>query len=158
MNWYKIAQYMKGPFIGYKGMLTKDWRTGKEITTIKSPNGPWAGFFTSDKRVAEKFRDAFATMGDAMVIEARIDIRNPYIIDAQQGMAKDFMFDDKVFGKNPTNPSALAAFNQGYDGVIIHNTVDEGDVFVPKNSSQIEIIRKEVKTIDDTSKKEDLNK
>ena len=125
------------PLVVYKGMLKNDWETGNEINIIKSPNGPWAGFFSSQKNVAQKFQKAFATMGEARTVEAYLKIEKPYIVDAKGGYAKDFSFDDKVFGKDPKNPGALAAFNNGYDGVIIKNTADEGDVYIPKEPSQV---------------------
>ena len=125
------------PLVVFKGMLTKDWRSGKEITSFDSPNGPWAGFFTSSPEVASGFADAFGTMGEAAVYPVYISMTNPLVIDAKGKHAKEFMFDNTVFGKDPENPTAASAFGQGYDGVIIKNTSDEGDVYVPKDPPQI---------------------
>lgn len=120
----------------FKGILTKDWRTGKEINEFKSANGPWAGFFTSDEKVADKFRDSFSTMGEAKTVAVKIKMNKPFVIDAKGGFAKDFMMDNVVFGENAKIDS-VKIFDEGYDGIIIRNTKDEGDVFVPKSNSQI---------------------
>lgn len=133
----KVVDENGKPLVVYKGMMEKDWRTGNKITVINSPNGPWAGFFTSEKEVAKGFQDAFRTMGDTVTLEVYLKISNPYIIDAKGKLARDFMFDNSVFGEDPRRPDARSAFSSGYDAVIIKNTKDEGDVFVPKNSAQI---------------------
>ncbi len=136
----KIVDENGEPLVVYKGMMKNDWRTGKEIESIDSPNGQWAGFFTDRKDVAEKFQRVFSTMGEAVLHSVYLSIQNPYVYDANGALARDVMFDDKVFGKNPTNSDALAAFNKEYDGVIIKNTEDEGTIYVPKNPNQIKSI------------------
>ena len=128
------------PLTVFKGMLKNNWRTGEEIKIIDSPNGPWAGFFTSDEQVANNFRSAFTGMGEAVTHAVYLRIENPYMVDAKGGAAKDFMFDNTVFGKPAKNAEALQAFSQGFDGVIIKNTGDEGDIYVPKNSEQIKSV------------------
>lgn len=136
----KIVDENGEPLVVYKGMMKNDWRTGKEIESIDSPNGQWAGFFTDRKDVAEKFQRVFSTMGEAVLHSVYLSIQNPYVYDANGALARDVMFDDVVFGKNPTNPDALAAFNKEYDGVIIKNTADEGTIYVPKTPNQIKSI------------------
>jgi hypothetical protein len=132
----KVVDEEGNPQVVFKGMLSKDWKTGEPITEINSVNGPWAGFFTSDRKVADGFKESFATMGDAEVVEATIDMQNPLVIDAKGRPAKDFMFDNIVFGEG-SKIEAIKAFEDGHDGIIIKNTSDEGDVFVPKDPSQI---------------------
>lgn len=136
----KVVDENGTPLVVYKGMPKNDWRTGEEIESIDSPNGPWAGFFTDNERVADKFREAFSTMGEAVTHKAYIKIEKPFIVDAEGKRAHEVMFDDTVFGKNPTNPEALAAFSQGYDGVIIKNTEDEGNVYIPQSPTQIKSV------------------
>ncbi len=128
------------PLVVYKGMMKNDWETKKEIESIDSPNGPWAGFFTDKKDIAEKFQQVYSTMGEAVLHSVYLSIKNPYVYDAQGARAHDVMFDDTLFGKNPKNPGPSAAFNRGYDGIIIKNTADEGTVYIPKNPSQIKSI------------------
>jgi len=136
-NASKVIDENGEPRVVYKGMLKRNWRNGNEIFTIDSPNGPWAGFFSSSPTVAKRFSDVFATMGEATVVEAFINIKNPLTQDAKGARAKDFMFDDTVFGKDPTNPDGRDAFSNGYDAVIVKNTDDEANVFIPRDSNQI---------------------
>ena len=140
VRWFggsKVVDTNGDPLVVYKGMPSKDWRTGEPITVIDSPNGPWAGFFSSSTSVAAKFRDAYATMGEAKLLAVYLKIEKPFEIDAKGRLARDFMFDDTVFGKDPTNPTPLAALESGYDGIIIRNTADEGDIYIPKSPDQI---------------------
>ena len=133
----KVADAEGHPLTVYKGMMINDWKTDKPFTEINSANGPWAGFFTSDLNTAKGFMSAFSGMGPSQVVSVKLSMKRPMVIDAEGHPAKEYMFDDTVFGKDPTNPGALAAFNQGYDGLIIRNTGDEADVYVPKDPDQI---------------------
>ena len=121
--------------IAFKGMLTKDWRTDKEITIIRSANGDWAGFFSSDKQVAQEFEKAFATMGEAKTLSTYLNMDGAIEVDARGGKARDFQFDNI----NPLSrrKDMVDIINQSDVGVIVRNTADEATVYVPKNPSQI---------------------
>lgn len=137
-NASKVVDENGEPLVVHRGMLKKDWRTKEDINVIKSTNGPWAGFFTSREDVADSFKKAFSTMSESRVISVFLKIDTPYTFNARGNKyARDFMFDNTVFGQKARNPDALKAFDNGYDAVVIKNTIDEGDVFVPKNSTQI---------------------
>lgn len=131
----KVVDAKGKPLVVYKGMPSKSWETGDEITEIRSKNGPWSGFFSSDRVLASKFASAFGE--GAIVLPAYLSIENPFIVDAKGGNARDFMFDASVLGKKDYAPAREAIESGKYDGVIIKNTADEGDVFVPKNPEQV---------------------
>lgn len=149
MREYEIVTYKSPlrengeyPIKAYKGMMMKDWRSGEYITDINSPSGPWAGFFSSDPAVANRFADAYATLGnstnphEAAVYPAWLKMNHPYVIDAKGRPASAFQFDN--IDKSDRNQELLTIFNNPkYDGVIIKNTKEEGDIYVPKSSSQI---------------------
>ena len=121
--------------LAFKGMLSKDWRTGKTINTIKSVNGDWAGFFSSDKAVADKFRAAFATMGEAKTVSVYLDMAGADVVDAKGGKARDVQFDN-VSPANRRN-GMLDRINRSDRGVIVENTEDEKTVYIPKHPAQI---------------------
>ena len=137
-NWFgksKVVDDSGQPLVVYKGMPSADWRTGEQITEIRSASGPWAGFFTSDKEVASKFAEAFGE--GAITVPAYLSMKKPFVVDAKGGMARDFMFDASVLGKSDYLPARKALESGEYDGVIIKNTADEGDIYIPKGSTQV---------------------
>jgi len=139
-----VSEQSGAPSVVYKGMPVNDWRTGQPITTLKSTNGPWAGVFSSDPAVAARFADAVTNFTKpptiSQIMHAHLNIEKPFVIDAEGAPASSFQFDrpyDK-FTPDTNHPEIKAAIqNPDYDGVIIRNTSDEGDVFVPKSASQI---------------------
>lgn len=137
-DWFgdsKIVDESGEPLIVYKGMMKKDWRTGKDIDEFKSKNGPWAGFFSSDKKVAERFKKTFSSMGEAVVHEVYLKMSDFETIDAKGRPAKEFMIDN--LKKEERNQEVADAFERSKDGIVIKGTSDEGDIFVPKNPNQI---------------------
>jgi hypothetical protein len=137
----KVVDEAGQPQRVYKGMPANDWRDSSPIESIQSRNGPWAGFFTTKPEVAARFAESFAALtrngGEpAMTVPAFISIRKPFVVDAAGRPARDFQIDNL----NPAerNSEILSAFEgDQYDGVIIRNTADEGDIVIPKNPSQI---------------------
>jgi len=108
-NWFgksKVVDDSGQPLVVYKGMPSADWRTGEQITEIRSASGPWAGFFTSDKEVASKFAEAFGE--GAITVPAYLSMKKPFVVDAKGGMARDFMFDASVLGKSDYLPARKA--------------------------------------------------
>jgi hypothetical protein len=131
---------MAATYKAYKGMPAKDWRTGNEITEIRSANGPWAGFFTSDRAVAEKFAKAFEGRDPkqwaSKVVTANLQMERPYVVDAAGRPARDFQI-DSVNPAHINRELRAAIENPEYDGVIIRNTGDEGTIYIPKDSQQV---------------------
>jgi hypothetical protein len=137
----KVVDDAGEPMRVYKGMPANDWRDGSPIETIDSRNGPWAGFFTSKPEVANRFSERFADLtrngGEpAMTVPAFVSMKRPYIIDAQGRPASDFQFDN--LNASERNAELRAAIEgSDYDGVIVRNTANEGDIFVPKRPEQV---------------------
>jgi hypothetical protein len=118
----------------YKGMHPYD-AAGKEINTIRR-DGEFpafnrgepgvkvgGGFYTSDPSVASRFAKGLSEYGGA-VYPANIKFKNPYVIDAAGKPAGEIQF-------GPTGkPFRDAIRSKKYDGVVIKNTKDEGDVYV----------------------------
>ena len=103
--------------MAFKGMLSNDWRTGKAITTIRSANGDWAGFFSNDKAVAEKFRNAFATMGEARTFSVYLDMSGADVIDANGQLAREMQFDN--VSPVDSSPQLLTKIKESSQGLII---------------------------------------
>jgi hypothetical protein len=131
----------------YRGGPAKDWRTGKDITEFKSKNGPWAGFFTSDPNVGSKFAEAF---NNGVVTPAFVNISKPLEIDAAGKSAKEFQIDASVVG-GIDSPIRKKLLSGSYDGLILRNTSDEGDVFVPLKPTQIKSATGNAGTFDATN-------
>jgi len=89
---------------------------------------PGAGFFTSNPAVA----NTFAQIGrNPKIYPVSLQMKNPKIIDAKGRAAREFQWGehkDEFLG---------ALRDDKYDGVILRNTSDEGDVFVPKAQKQV---------------------
>jgi hypothetical protein len=135
-NWFgdsKVKDADGKPLVVYRGGPATDWETGKDITEFRSKNGPWAGFFSSDPKVGSRFAEAF---GSGVVTPAYVNISKPLEIDAQGRKARDFQIDASVIG-GTDSPIREQLLSGQYDGLILRNTADEGDVFVPLRPEQI---------------------
>ncbi|MCP4651154.1 MAG: hypothetical protein GY853_13895 [PVC group bacterium] len=136
---YKSAEdFVKSKDLLYKGLPKKDWRTGKEIVEIDATKAgkKMAGFFTTNQKVAQKFADTIVKKGFGKVVEANVDIKNPFVVDAKGEKANKFM-SDALDPKNNNKAIVNAIESKKYDGVIIKNTADEGDIIIPQKASQI---------------------
>lgn len=140
----------------YKGGQVHDWNTmpeyygsgkvvpgtenriPKELTSINSPNADYAGFFSNSPDVANRFAAPFEGGG---VWPTKLKFDNPVIIDAGGRHAADFQFPSlaRERGTTAEMDKFRGAFKEGspHDGVILKNTKDEGDVYVPRNSNQV---------------------
>jgi len=139
---YKTAdEFVAGQGVVYKGMPKTDWRTGKEITKIDATKTGklGAGYFTTDRNVAQRFSDTLTKKDMSHVVEARVQIDNPFVIDAKGHPASEFMADADLLERPDLNNAELvnAVKSEKYDGVIIKNTADEGTIYLPKKASQI---------------------
>jgi len=137
----KVVDESGKPLVVYKGGPTKAWQDGSEITAFDSPNGPWAGFFTSDRAVASRFADAQWMMTEnggqpAGVFPVFLSMQKPLVVDAKGRPAREFQIDASVIGK-PDSPIREQMLSGDYDGLILRNTADEGDVYVPLKPEQI---------------------
>ena len=103
--------------VGYKGM--------QPSSSGKSTLGEHAGFFTSSEEVAQRFADG----QKGKVYTANLNIEKPFIIDAKGKEAGEFRY---------TSEFERALDDPQYDGIIIKNTSNEADVFIPKNKSQVQ--------------------
>lgn len=143
-SWFgesKVARNDGAPLVVYKGGATEDWRDGAQITEFSSQNGPWAGFFTSKPEVASRFADVLMPMtarggAPAGVYPVYINISKPLEVDAKGRPARDFQIDAGVVGKQDS-PLREQLLGGDYDGLILRNTADEGDVFVPLKPEQV---------------------
>ena len=141
----KVVDDTGEPLTAYKGMWPYDVATetatskGDLIESInrqsefpafnKGEEGTdIAGFFSNKPEVAGRFTEGGATY------PVNLSMQNPYIIDAKGEHAANFQF----YESGKTFRDAIRSGE--YDGVIIKNTKDEGDVFVPLNPEQIKSI------------------
>jgi hypothetical protein len=101
--------------------------------SLNNPDAPYAAFLSSNPEVANRFAEGYAKSwgpeGAAQVYPTKIKFQNPKVIDAKGKHAADFQF-------GPDREKFLAAFKD-HDGVILKNTKDEGDVYVPRDPDQI---------------------
>lgn len=140
----------------YKGGQPYDWKTmpetnGKgevipgtenrvpqELTSLNSPNAPYAGFFSNTPAVADRFAAPFE---HGAVWPTKLKFENPLVIDAEGKHAAAFQF-DTIAQRNGTTDKMnqfKEAFAEGspHDGVILKNTKDEGDVYIPRDADQV---------------------
>jgi hypothetical protein len=109
------------------------------ITSFDSPDAPYAGFFSSDPEVANRFARVLAKTGAVYPTKLKFD--NPVVIDAKGKPAAAFQF-ESVAKENGTLAD-YRAFRGAFDGssksdgVILKNTADEGDVYVPRTPQQV---------------------
>lgn len=140
----------------YKGGQPHDWNTmpetngrgevikgtenrvPKELTSIDSPNSPYAGFFSNDPAVANRFAEPFE---HGAVWPAKLKFDNPLVIDANGKHAAAFQFRAIAQENGTLNEMNQfhGAFKDGspHDGVILKNTKDEGDVYIPRTPQQV---------------------
>ena len=143
------------PMVVYRGGPTEDWQSGAEITEFRSSNGPWAGFFTNSSETASRFANAQYALTrhggkPAGVFPVYLSMQKPLEVDAGGKPARDFQIDASVLGK-PDHPLRERMLNGDYDGLILRNTEDEGDVFVPLNPNQIKSATGNIGTFDASS-------
>lgn len=128
-----------GPVRNYKGDILEDapWR---DITSFDSPGNPYAGFFTDDPAVANRFADAFMRAvgpeNPTGMFAVYAKIERPFIIDVQGKPAASVQFKSARDGWDDTAYRAALA-DKKYDGVILLNTKDEGNVYIPKEPTQV---------------------
>lgn len=142
--WFResmVATEAGQPQVVYRGGATENWRDGVPFNEFNSPNGPWAGFFTSDPAVASRFAEAQLPLtvrggAPAGVFPVYLRMERPLVVDAQGRPARDFQIDASMLDK-ADSPLRAQLTSGEYDGLILRNTSDEGDVFVPLRSEQI---------------------
>lgn len=137
-DWNTIPEYNR------KGEVIKgtENRVPQELTEMRSTFGPdklpTAGFYSSNPEVSNRFAAPFEY---GSVMPAKIKMENPLVIDAKGQHAAAFQF-PSIARERGTIPEmgdfhyALSP-DSPHDGVILKNTKDEGDVYVPKNPSQV---------------------
>lgn len=103
-------------------------RVPQLLREFNNPNQPWAGFFSDDVGVANRFARAF---NEGAVFPVRLRLDRPHIIDAGGRFAADFQF-----GNNGGMIQRLFE-NPQIDSVILRNTRDEGNVFIPRTPQQV---------------------
>jgi hypothetical protein len=108
-----------------------------EHSVFDNPNAPYAGFFSSRRDVADRFAQGYAEshgVEEGVVHEVLLYMKNPVIIDGIDKYAADLQFGrlGETFQNAFNNPVC--------DGVILVNTRDEGDVYIPRKSNQIRIV------------------
>lgn len=137
------------PRVVYKGMHPYDWRTesadnprGEEITSIDRPT-PLPAFFEDDPgvNIAGFFGDRdtanhFGTVStrSGALYPVYLAIESPYEVDAAGALAGELQF-------GATGQAFREAMrSEKYDGAILHNTGDEGTVYIAKRADQIKSV------------------
>ena len=135
----------------YKGMLPEtgtslvrrdgQWveeGTRVPVTEFNNPSSPYAGFFSSDPEVANRFARVYGRA--AAVYPTRLRFSNPVEIDAAGRPAGAFQFEQlaRTHGTEDEMRRFRAAFADGspHDGVILRNTADEATVYIPRTPQQ----------------------
>lgn len=143
-NASKVVDENGKPLVVYKGMYPYDWTKetkaspGPELDVINRPTEfptfnagepgvRLAGFFGS-KETANRFAASFK---GGSVFPSYLSLKKPFIIDADGKKASEIQFG--VSGRLFRD----VIKNNDYDGVIIKNTSDEGNIFVAKKPTQI---------------------
>jgi hypothetical protein len=133
-HWDSLPEY----FGNGKVVPGTENRIPKELTSIDSPNANYAGFFSNSPEVANRFASNFEYGG---VWPTKLKFENPLVIDAKGRHAADFQFES--LGRERGTLDQVNAFKNAFapgskhDGVILKNTKDEGDVYVPRSPKQI---------------------
>ncbi|MCR4340296.1 MAG: hypothetical protein NUW01_10475, partial [Gemmatimonadaceae bacterium] len=119
----------------------------QDFRTFNTP-----AFFSSDAAVAKKFAESRAAHAGEdnprpRVMTAKVTFKKPFVIDAEGDFAGNLQF-------GPKGEAYHAALKDpNYDGIIIRNTKDEGDLYVAKHPDQIispatkAVVRKQLVTI-----------
>lgn len=143
----KVVDNNGNPLILYKGMHPYDWREetddspGPEITSInRTAEFPAfndgeagveiAGFF-GNKDIARHFT---SSSKNSATYPVYLSLQNPFVIDAKGELAGIIQFGET--GKDFRD----AIRSKKYDGVIIKNTKDEGDIYVALRPEQIKSV------------------
>ena len=145
---FTVDAYKGGQPYDWRTMPSKDWKGNiipgtedlvpQELTSINSPDRPYAGFFSNDPKVADRFAEPFE---HGAVWPVKLKLENPLVIDAKGKHAAAFQF-DTIAQQNGTLEE-MKKFQDAFrsdsphDGVILKNTKDEGDVFIPRQPTQI---------------------
>lgn len=88
-------------------------------------------FYSSDPAVASHFAEVLGgQVGNASVFPVKMRMQNPKVIDANGEYAANFQFGPGA-GRLKLEP------NSPHDGVILRNTKDEGDIFIPRHDNQV---------------------
>lgn len=140
----RVVDEKGNPKVVYKGMYPYDWESetpdnpnGNEITGIK--RGAPLPAFNGDEPgidVAGFFGDAdtanhFASLGlSGAVYPVYLSLQNPYVVDAEGELAGNIQF-------GSSGKAFREAMRSGrYDGAILHNTSDEGTVYITTRAEQ----------------------
>lgn len=144
----KVVDEDGKPLVVYKAMYPYDWaqavggKRGPEIESINrasefpafnkgEPGVQIAGFFGS-KETANRFAEV---LGDQQAIyPVYLKFEKPFVIDAMGEKAGNIQFGETG------RPFRDAIRSGDYDGVIIKNTADEGDVYVALKPEQIKSV------------------
>lgn len=126
MNPYKPESL---PDVNWKGQPVNG--TGARVPEPIT-EGQGGRFYSSDPAVASRFAEVLSggPQGGASVFPVKLRMENPKVIDAQGQYAADFQFGPGA-GRLKLEP------NSRHDGVILKNTKDEGDVFIPREGNQV---------------------
>lgn len=136
------------PLVVYRGGPATDFRTGEPITSFASKNGPWAGYFTSSPGVASRFADRTSKQG--VVTPVFVRMAHPLEVDANGEPARDFQIDASVIGEKDS-PLRERLLSGEHDGLILRDTADEGDVFLPLKSEQVKSAIANIGTFSESS-------
>lgn len=127
------------PLVVYKAMSFYGQKPGSvviqrpgDFPTFDSgdPHGlKIAGFFAGDPEVANRFTSM--TRPPAPVLPVYLSLQNPFVFDARGAKAGDVQF-----GRTG-RPWREKVRSGDYDGAIIRNTEDEGDIYVAFRPEQI---------------------
>lgn len=104
-------------------------RIRQELTQIdarKMRGGDDVGFFSNDPAVGSRFAEIMR----GSVYPVKLRMENPKIIDAEGRRAADFQF-----GKG--EGQLQLPKDSPHDGVILKNTKDEGDIYLPREPQQV---------------------
>ncbi len=127
----ELARQQRAIDLGFTQDAFKGDSISREI--LNNPEASYAGFFSNKPEVANRFAEGYTSTYDepaAQVYPVKLKMKNPLVIDAEGDYAANFQFGNK-------RKDFLKGFEGDYDGVILKNTKDEGDVYIPKGSEQI---------------------
>jgi hypothetical protein len=142
-NASKVVDADGKPLVVYKGMPVDDYKTGQRINVINRDSEfpafnsgekgtKISGFFSSDPKVASRFAMTYSKGGEGnAVFPTYLSFKKPFTIDAKGNFAGNI-----EFGKSGQE-FRDAIRSEKYDGIIIKNTKDEGDVYVAFSPTQI---------------------
>lgn len=120
----------------YTGGDVTDWKGKVLESTPEVPIEQFKdnAFFSSDPEVANRFAQAVTNRG--AVFSGDLEVKNPKIFDATGKPAAAFQFYNTGAPKDIVDEYRKALSDPRFDAVILSNTLDEGDVFIPKANNQ----------------------